>query len=51
MKFSHLITAAALFIITFFTVFAGHAGPIRLGMTPEPGRPGRRHYRSRQGRP
>ncbi len=36
MKFSSTITAAALFVITLFTVTVGHAGPVRLGMTPEP---------------
>lgn len=38
MKFSSMITAVAVFVITLFTVTAsvGYAGTIRLGMTPEP---------------
>ncbi len=36
MKFSSLITSAAIFVITLFTVSVSHAGPVRLGMTPEP---------------
>ncbi len=38
MKFSSTITAAALFVVTLFTISAsaGYAGTIRLGMTPEP---------------
>ncbi len=36
MKFSSLITSAAIFVVTLFTVSVSHAGPVRLGMTPEP---------------